>query len=51
MSNDKKQIKQFKLVDVNISNGITFTVLLNEKEMVQHHFELNQISKIFGGNK
>jgi hypothetical protein len=50
MSN-KQQIKQFKLVDVHIRNGITFTVLLNEKEMVQHHFELNQISKTYGGNK
>ncbi len=42
---------QFKLIDVDIKNGITFTALVNDKELVQHHFELNTIEKMFGGNK
>jgi hypothetical protein len=42
---------QFKLIDVDIKNGITFTALVNDKELVQHHFELNIIEKMFGGNK
>jgi hypothetical protein len=45
-----KQIKDFKLIDVDINDGITFTLLVNKNEIVQHHFQLNEISKIFGGN-
>jgi hypothetical protein len=46
----QKQIKDFKLIDVDINDGITFTLLVNKNEIVQHHFQLNEISKIFGGN-
>ena len=42
---------QFKLVDVDIKDGITFTALLNDKELVQHHFDIKTIEKYFGGNK
>jgi hypothetical protein len=45
----QKQIKDFKLIDVDINDGITFTLLVNKNEIVQHHFQLNEISKIFGG--
>ena len=47
----QKQIKDFKLIDVDINDGITFTLLVNKNEIVQHHFQLNEISKIFGGNR
>jgi hypothetical protein len=40
---------QFKLINVDIKDGITFTTLVNDKELTQHHFELNTIEKMFGG--
>ena len=48
---NNNKTNQFKLIDVDIKNGITFTALVNDKELVQHHFELNTIEKMFGGNK
>jgi hypothetical protein len=53
MSNEKNdnQKNQFKLVDVDIKDGITFTALLNDKELVQHQFDIKDIEKYFGGNK
>ena len=49
--NQDNKTHKFKLIDVDIKNGITFTALVNDKKLVQHHFELNTIEKMFGGNK
>jgi hypothetical protein len=39
-----------KIVDVDIKDGITFTALLNDKELVQQQFDIKDIEKYFGGN-
>jgi hypothetical protein len=49
MTNNKQQT-QFKLIDVKIKNGITCTVLVDDKKMVQQHFDIKTIEKIYGGN-
>ena len=48
MSNNKEQT-QFQLIDVKVKNGITFTVLVDDKKMVQQHFDIKTIEKIYGG--
>jgi hypothetical protein len=48
MSNNKEQ-RQFQLIDVKVKNGITFTVLVDDKKMVQQHFDIKTIEKIYGG--
>jgi hypothetical protein len=53
MENNKEKISvnKFKLIDVDITNGIRFTALINDNEIVQYNFEINTIEKMFGGNK
>jgi hypothetical protein len=48
MENNKQQT-QFQLIDVKVKNGITFTVLVDDKKMVQQHFDIKTIEKIYGG--
>jgi hypothetical protein len=49
--NQSKKINKFKLVDVDLKKGMTFTTLVNDKELIQQHFDLNAIEKFFGGKK
>ena len=46
----KKDLKTFKIVDVDFKNGWTIT-LLNKNELRQHYISLVVIEKFFGGNK
>ena len=49
MSNEN--INKFKLISIDIKNGITFTTMIDDKKIIKKHFEIKSIETIFGGNK
>jgi hypothetical protein len=49
MSNEN--INKFKLIGIDIKNGITFTTMIDDKKIIKKHFEIKSIETIFGGNK
>jgi hypothetical protein len=46
-----QETNKFKLISVDIKNGITFTALVDDKKMIQQHIEIKTIEKFFGGKK
>ena len=49
MSNNKQ--KEFKLIDVDLKDGLTFTFLIDKNKLQQHHYPINEIEGFFGGNQ